>query len=207
MEGLINVNKLTKTKNNQPALEPVQEIRNSLGDNPVPKPKDIKQTDFKKKEDPQTIDRAEEVTGNSFFNDITLTMKKDSKQPSSLGPNAPLIGKYKPQMHKIPETKGPESQVKGFNMYQMEHAKPNPEAMTNPEESMHGTKIKRENVTKDLNCTINDESILEYMIDENGYLMTEKGDLIYDDDGKVVKLTDDQIDKFKENASYEEIEC
>jgi hypothetical protein len=204
------MNKLGKGKNTQKKLEPVTEIRESKQTPNQPPlnamPKISENTNFKKKEDPNVTERAHEVTGNSFFDDVTLNLKKDKKKLASLG-QKPMIAKPKnPDMIKIPEEKAPDSHMKGFNVYQMEDAKPNPEVEKKNNESMLGTKIKRENVTKDLNCTINDESILEYLIDENGYLMTEKGDLIYDNDGQVVKLSDDQIEKFKENEAYEEIE-
>lgn len=159
--------------------------------------------------DPNATQNIKEITANSFFNDVSLGMKKiDAKQPTSLGQRPKMIAKpnQTSQLKNIPEEKGPNVKSKGFNLYQMEKSKPNPEATPSQNESIMGTKIKRENVTRDLNCTINDESILEYMIDENGYLMTDKGNLIYDDDGKVVKLSDEQIEKFKANEAYEEVE-
>lgn len=178
----------------------------------------------------------QEVTGNSFFNDVTLNMeKRDANHKPSLGNlKTNMIKKQAPQtMAQIPEER-PETKVQGFNVYQMEQAKPNlnaqpedmprvqkqPQAPMDPSpiqapveasevnDSMLGnTKIRRENVKKDLNCTINDESIIEYYVDDDGYLLTEKGQLIYDDNGKVVKLTEDEIKKFKENELYEEVEC
>lgn len=157
----------------------------------------------------QSDNKMHELTGNSFFNDVTLNMKKDEKIKPSLGSQGNMIKKSAPKkMAEISEEPVSEGKSQGFNVYQMEQAKPNPEAQTlPPSDPVSGTKIKRENVNKDLNCTINDESILEYIVDENGYLMTGKGQLMYDDDGKVVKLTEEQIKKFQDNEMYEEVEC
>lgn len=69
------------------------------------------------------------------------------------------------------------------------------------------TKIKNETLGKDLNCTMDESSIMDVFADENGYLTDANGQLIYDDFGKVIRLTDEQIDNFKENDLYEEIEC
>lgn len=208
LEGLMNMDRrLTQTmeKNSQKNLPPVKEIRESRERaNPAPAKVEPKPVDM----DPNATQNIKEVTGNSFFNDVSLGLKKtQAKQPVSLGQKQTIITKpgQGVQLKGIPEEKGPEHPTKGFNVYQMENAKANPE-MAAHNESMLGTKIKRENVTRDLNCTINDESILEYVIDENGYLMTDKGNLIYDDDGKVVKLTDEQIEKFKDSEAYEEVE-
>ena len=67
-------------------------------------------------------------------------------------------------------------------------------------------RIKRENVNTDLNCTLHDASIIDYMVDENGFLINEKGEFVFDDNGNIVKLTNDQIENFKENDMYEEVE-
>ena len=181
----------------QKNLEPVKEMRESSSST-KPVTKEISQND---------TGNYQEITGNSFFNDVTLNMKNSQEKPHvSLKQTPKIIGKTAPPLNPIPE-KGPSSQTKGFNVYQMGQAKPNVEAKIEPNEAESlGTKIKRENVNQDLNCTINDESILEYIVDENGYLMNEKGQLLYDDDGKVVKLTDQQIDKFKDEEMYEEVE-
>jgi len=206
LEGLMNMDKrLTQTMNKN-SLTPVEEIKEIPGKPNQPKVP-VKKTH--KKIPVNTTQAVHEVTGNSFFNDVSLGLKKkEITKPKSLGQTSKVISKpnQNTQLNKIPEEQVPAPQTKGYNMYQMQNAKPNPNAA--PENELTtGTKIKRENVTKDLNCTINDESILDYMIDENGYLMTEKGDLVYDDDGKVVKLTDEEIDKFKESEGYEEVEC
>lgn len=209
LEGLMNMDRrLTQTmeKNSQKMLQPVKEVRDSVGKREEPKAP-VKAKPAKLQANP--VPQVHEVTGNSFFKDVSLGLKKKEAKPHvSLGQKHKVIGKQGEgaPLNKIAEQRGPEPQSQGFNMYQMEQAKPNP-AAAKLNESMSGTKIKRENVTRDLNCTINDESVLEYVIDEHGYLMTEKGDLIYDDDGKVVKLTDQQIEKFKENEAYEEVEC
>lgn len=68
-------------------------------------------------------------------------------------------------------------------------------------------KIKNETLSKDLNCTLNESSILDVFADENGYLIDNSGQLIYDDLGKVIRLTDEQIENFKQNDLYEEVEC
>ena len=184
----------------QKKLEPVKEMRESTSST---KP-------VKKEINPNDTGNYQEITGNSFFNDVTLNMKKNEGKPHiSLKQTPKIIGKSTPAppLNSISENKVPNSQTKGFNVYQMGQAKPNVESKKKSLESESlGTKIKRENVNQDLNCTINDESILEYLVDENGYLMNEKGQLLYDDDGKVVKLTDQQIDKFKDEEMYEEVE-
>lgn len=202
---------------NQKLLEPVKEMRES-NNTSTSKATPIKLTETPHKKNKNETLNVQEVTGNSFFNDVTLNMKKNESNPHiSLKKNpSNMISKSNPSsnLNKIPEENISKTnpQGQGFNVYQMEQAKPNVEAQIQPEsqkkdnESSLGTKIKRQNVNNDLNCTINDESILEYIVDENGYLMTEKGQLIYDDDGKVVKLTDHQIDKFKDEKMYEEVE-
>lgn len=73
------------------------------------------------------------------------------------------------------------------------------------EDANKAQKIKREHVKNDLNCTLNDASVLEYMVDQNGYLLDQNGNVVYDDFGKIIKLTDDQIDNFKENDLYDEM--
>lgn len=114
---------------------------------------------------PKIQENYNEVTGNSFFNDVSL--------PHSLS----TMNK------KIPCT---------INN-------------TESNESKKNQKIKREHVNNDLNCTLHDASVLEYMVDQNGYLLDHNGNPVYDDFGKMVKLTEDQIDNFKENDLYEEM--
>jgi hypothetical protein len=166
---------------------------------------------------PETQVNTHEVTGNSFFNDVTLNMKKKDpiRQPGLISNSTTMIKKKTPQeINKVSEVVNDTKTNQGFNIYQMEQAKPNPEAPVpvknpqpaNPNESLLGTKINRQNVNNDLNCTLNDESIAEYFVDEQGYLVTEKGQLMYDDNGNVVKLTEEQIKEFKDNELYEEVE-
>lgn len=222
MEGLINVNqRITQTmeKKNSPKLKTITE-EGSIQSQNQPKTHTIPAPQIKApshRPQAQTNPDTHEVTGNSFFNDVTLNMNKKEplRQPGLVSHKTNMIKKQVPQqMTKVSEQHSEAKPNQGFNIYQMEQAKPNPEVQrpmtnvepANPNESILATKIKREKVNNDLNCTVNDESILEYFVDDNGYLVTEKGQLMYDDNGNVVKLTDEQIKEFKDNEMYEEVE-
>jgi hypothetical protein len=150
-------------KNNQP-LTPVSEIEESRT-----KPTNAPIIPAKIPKAPSKAQESiNEVTGNSFFNDVSL--------PHSLN---------------TLNTKIPSTTKQVQNKISSESNKPQ--------------KIKREHVNNDLNCTLHDASVLEYMVDQNGYLLDQNGNPVYNDMGKMVKLTEDQIDNFKENELYEEM--
>lgn len=164
------------------------------------------------------------------LNTLGSTNKMIGKKPVSITPkeqprietNINSQSNQNPNLHKMNPTSNPQLNKIKIDVNKTDPM-PDPDFFNTPKntkfsnpannqdhhmnESMSGLKIQRDKVKNDLNCTLNDASIMDYMVDENGYLMNEKGELIYDDDGKVVKLTDEQIDNFKENDLYEEIEC
>ena len=171
LEGLMssekrmtNVNNINNNKQLTPVNE-IQETRSKPSETPfIPQ----------KVSTGNESQKFNELTGNSFFNDVSL--------PHTLGNTSPII------------TKTQNTNNFGDNQN------------TLSSETKKNQKIKREHVTNDLNCTLNDASVLEYVVDENGYLIDQHGNAVYDDDGKVVKLTEDQINNFKDNDMYEEIE-
>jgi hypothetical protein len=169
LDGLINSNNkmsnIHPIKSNQP-LTAINEIGESqtTSTGPPVLPEQLPLNSAKN-------NNIEEVTGNSFFNDISLPhnlTKNNSPFPSTMNKNNQVIKRESPETNK-------------------------------------SQKIKREHVKNDLNCTLNDASVLEYMVDQDGYLLDHDGNPVYNDFGKMVKLTDDQIENFKENDLYEEM--
>ena len=51
-----------------------------------------------------------------------------------------------------------------------------------------------------------DEDIVEYMLDQNGFLVDKDMNPVLGDDGKQIQLDDMDLDVVKQNGMYEEIE-